>query len=73
MGYHVIGVTVCSRPVGLFPLIRGRAPISLAVRADLPAGAGVGSMRSRTVVKRTIYLPGGRKRSMALEDASGRA
>jgi predicted DNA-binding ribbon-helix-helix protein len=30
---------------------------------------GVGNMRSSTVAKRTIYLGGGRKRSVALEGA----
>ena len=30
---------------------------------------GAGSMRSPTATKRTIYFPGGRKRSVALEDA----
>jgi predicted DNA-binding ribbon-helix-helix protein len=30
---------------------------------------GVGNMRSPTVVKRKIYLPNGRKRSVALEGA----
>ena len=45
-------------------LLRPANPASVCAIA-----LGAGSMRSPTATKRTIYFPGGRKRSVALEDA----